>query len=186
MAYFYHPVPIFLKTTNKDMPEVFHYPMTYPAWWMDFYFLATWCLGMLFLSVGWAVFFRFGKFSYGVDLGCFWKSTLLLVLTTISLGGPNYYNTRFVGEHGQDGDAIKISGDKLLYLDRKGNEKKINLTDITSIYQESITYNPPPKIFIVAGKARVRDSLFVTTNLPDYKRFILDLYKRTRIEPKLR
>ncbi len=168
------------------MPEVFHYPMTYPAWWMDFYFLATWCLGMLFLSVGWAVFFRYGKFTYGVDLGCFWKTTLLLVLTTISLGAPNYYNTRFVGEHGQDGDAIKISGDNLLYLDRKGNEKKLSLAAVTSIYQESITYNPPPKIFIVAGKAPVRDSLFVTTNLPGYKLFLASLSKRTGIEAKLR
>ena len=111
---------------------------------------------------------------------------MLLVLTTISLGGPNYYNTRFVGEHGQDGDAIKISSDKLLYLDRKGNEKKLNLTDITSIYQESITYNPPPKIFIVAGKAPVRDSIFVKTNLPDYRRFLSDLSKKTGIEAKLR
>ncbi len=167
------------------MPEVFHYPTAYPAWWMDSYFLLTWCLGMLFLSVGWAIFFRYGKFTYGVDLGCFWKTTLLLVLTTISLGWPNYYNTRFVGEHGQDGDAIKISSDKLLYLDRKGNEKKISLADITSIYQESITYNPPPKIFIVAGKAPVRDSIFVKTNLPDYKRFLSDLSKKTGIEAKL-
>ncbi len=168
------------------MPEVFHYPVAYPAWWMDSYFLLTWCLGMLFLSAGWAIFFRYGKFTYGVDLGCFWKTTLLLVLTTISLGGPNYYNTRFVGEHGQDGDAIKISSDKLLYLDRKGNEKKLNLTDITSIYQESITYNPPPKIFIVAGKAPVRDSIFVKTNLPDYRRFLSELSKKTGIEAKLR
>ncbi len=175
-----------LKTTNTDMPEVFHYPMTYPAWWMDSYFFATWCLGMLFLSIGWAIFFRYGKFSYGVDLGCFWKSTLLLVLTTISLGGPNYYNTRFVGEHGQDGDAIKISADKLLYLDRKGNQKQLTLAQITSIYQEKITYNPPPKIFIVAAKSPVRDSVFVTTNLPGYNSFIADLSKRTGIEAKLR
>jgi len=91
-----------------------------------------------------------------------------------------------VGEHGQDGDAIKISGDKLLYLDRKGNQKELALAHITRIYQESITYNPPPKIFIVAGKAPVRDSLFVTTNLPDYKDFLSSLAKRTGIEAKLR
>jgi len=62
----------------------------------------------------------------------------------------------------------------------------LGLADITSIYQESITYNPPPKIFIVAAKASVRDSVFVTTKLPDYRRFLSDLSKRTGIAPKLR
>ncbi len=168
------------------MLEVFHYPVTYPALWMDTYYLATWLVGMLVLALGWGIFFRFGKFTYGVDLGCLWKTTVLIALTTVSLGIPNYYNTRFVGEHGQDGDSIKISGDKLLYLDRKGNEKKLNLSDITAIHQELVTYNPPPKIYIVAGKAPVKDSLFVTTNLPDYKRFLADLSKRTGIEVKRR
>ena len=168
------------------MPEVFHYPMTYPVLWLDYYYLATWTLSMLFLGLVWAVFYRYGKFSYGVDLGCFWKTTLLVLLTTVSLGGPMYYNTRFAGEHGQDGDSIKIAGDKLLYLDRKGNEKKLALTDITAIYQEVITYNPPPKIYIVAAKPALSDSVFVTKNLPDYKRFLSDLSKRTGIEAKLR
>jgi hypothetical protein len=96
-----------------------------------------------------------------------------------------YYNTRFAGEHGQDGDSIKIAGDQLLYLDRKGNEKKLALSDITAIYQEIITYNPPPKIFIVATKSSLRDSLFVTTNLPGYRRFLSDLSGRTGIKAKL-
>ena len=109
------------------MPEVFHYPASYPALWLDYYFLATWVLGMLFLGLVWAIFYRFGKFTYGVDLGCFWKTGLLVLLTTVSLGGPMYYNTRFAGEHGQDGDSIKIAGDQLLYLDRKGNEKRCRL-----------------------------------------------------------
>jgi hypothetical protein len=168
------------------MPEVFQYPMTYPALWMDSYYLATWVIGMLLLALGWGIFFRYGKFTYGVDLGCLWKTTVLIALTTVSLGIPNYYNTRFVGEHGQDGDSIKISSDKLLYLDRKGNEKKFNLSDITAIYQEQVTFNPPPKIFIVAGKTPVKDSLFVTRNLVGYKRFLADLSKRTGIAAKLR
>ena len=168
------------------MPEVFHYPMSYPALWLDHYYLATWFLSMLFLGLVWAAFYRYGKFSYGVDLGCFWKTTLLVMLTTVSLGGPMYYNTRFAGEHGQDGDSIKIAGDRVLYLDRKGNEKKLDLADITVIYQESITYNPPPKIYIVATKLSLRDSLFVTTNLPDYKRFLSDLSGKTGIKAKLR
>jgi hypothetical protein len=168
------------------MPEVFQYPMSYPTLWLDYYFIATWSFGMLFLGLVWAVFYRYGKFTYGVDLGCFWKTTLLVLFTTVSLGGPNYYNTRFAGEHGQDGDSIKISDDTLLYLDRKGNEKKLGIADIKAIYQESITYNPPPKIFIVAVKPSLRDSLFVTTNLPGYKRFLDELSRRTGIEAKLR
>ena len=168
------------------MPEVFRYPMTFPSLWLDYYYLVTWTLGMLFLSIGWAVFYRYGKFTYAVNLGCFWKIALLLVMTTISLGAPQYYNTRFDGEYGQDGDSIKISGDKLSYLDRKGNEKIINLSDITAIHQESITYNPPPKIYIVAGKPSVMDSLFVTRNLPGYRRLLSELSKKTGIEPKLR
>jgi len=167
------------------MPEVFHYTMTYPAFWLDYYYLATWFLSMLFLALVWAIFFRYGKFSYGVDLGCFWKTSLIVVLTTVSLGAPMYYNTRFAGEHGQDGDSVKITGDKLLYMDRKGNEKRVVLTDITAIYQELITYNPPPKIFVVSAKSPVKDSLFVTTNLPGYKRFLAELTRRTGVEAKL-
>jgi hypothetical protein len=168
------------------MPEVFHYTMTYPAFWLDYYYLVTWFLGMLFLALVWAIFFRYGNFSYGVDLGCFWKTGLLVLFTTVSIGPPMFYNTRFAGEHGQDGDSIKISGDKLLYMDRKGNEKRVLLTDITAIYQESITRNPPPKIFIVAGKSPVKDSLFVTTNLPGYKGFLEELSRRTGVKAKLR
>ncbi len=168
------------------MPEVFHYTMTYPALWLDYYYLATWFLSMLFLALVWAIFFRYGKFTYGVDLGCFWKTAVLVLFTTVSLGTPMYYNTRFAGEHGQDGDSIKISGDKLFYMDRKGNAKQFVLADIKSIYQELITYNPPPKIYIVTAKPSQRDSLFITTNLPDYKRFLSDLSKRTGVEAKLR
>jgi|GEM_PF-157250 len=187
------------------MPEVFRYPMTFPSLWLDYYYIATWTLGMLFLCVAWAVFYRYGKFTYAVNLGCFWKIALLLVMTTISLGAPQYYNTRFDGEYGQDGDSIKISGDKLFYLDRydssrnllqdipdfifgidRGKVLKINLSEITAIHQESVTYNPPPKIYIVAGKSSVMDSLFVTRNLPGYKRFLSELSRKTGIEPKLR
>lgn len=163
------------------MSEVFQYPMTYPSWWLDYYYVATWMLGMVFLGIGWAVFFRYGKFSYGVDLGCLWKTTLLIVLTTIALGGPNYYNTRFVGEHGQDGDSVKITDSELLYLDRNGNEKKFSLQSITAIYQEPRTYNPPPKIYIVAGKDELKDSLFVTKNLQGFEAFLASLSSKTGV-----
>ncbi|MEI6756470.1 MAG: hypothetical protein FDX18_06190 [Chlorobium sp.] len=168
------------------MPEVFNYPMTYPAWWMDYYFYITWFLSMSFFSLGWAIFYRYGRFTYAINLGCFWKTSLLLLLTTVSLGAPSYYNTRFDGEHGKDGDSIKITADKLLYLDRKGNEKQLPLAHVISIYQEIVTYNPPPKIYIVAAKASVRDSVFVTTALPGYKRFLSDLSTRTGVAAKLR
>lgn len=179
-------LPFFRKKILTDMPEVFQYPMTYPSLWLDYYYLVTWFLSMLFLALVWAIFFRYGKFTYGVDLGCFWKTTVLVLFTTVSLGGPMYYNTKFAGEHGQDGDSIKISSDKLLSMDRKGNQKRVALSDIISIYQESITFNPPPKIFIVASKFSVKDSVFVTTNLPGYKRFVAELSKRTGVEAKLR
>lgn len=179
-------VPILKSNPYIAMPEVFHYPMSYPTWWLDYFYIVTWSLGILFLGLVWAIFYRYGKFTYGVDLGCFWKTALLVLLTTVSYGVPNGYNVHFAGEHGQDGDSIKIAGDQLLYLDRKGNEKKLPLAAITAIYQEDITYNPPPKIFIVAAKPPLRDSLFVTTNLQDYKRFLSDLSKRTGIEARLR
>ena len=35
-------------------------------------------------------FFRYGKFTYGVDLGCFWKTSVIVLFTTVSLGVPNY------------------------------------------------------------------------------------------------
>jgi hypothetical protein len=166
------------------MPEVFRYPMIYPSWWMDSYYVVTWMLGMLFLGTGWAIFFRYGKFSYGVDLGCLWKTTLLIILTTIALGGPNYYNTRFVGEHGQDGDSVRITDKELSYLDRKGNERKLPLGQISAIYQEPVTYNPPPKIFIVAGKGALRDSIFVTKNLQGFESFLSSLSVKTGIQVK--
>jgi hypothetical protein len=130
------------------------------------------------------VFFRYGKFSYGVDFGCFWKSTLLLVMTTIALGGPNYYNTRFVAEHGQDGDTVRLADDRIEYRFRKGSQKQFLFRDIISIYQEPVTFNPPPKIYIVAKNAGMRDSLFVTSNLPDYERLLSLLAQRSGIKVK--
>lgn len=166
------------------MSDVFHYPMTYPAWWMDSYYMVTWLLGMLFLALGWAIFFRYGKFSYGIDLGCLWKTILLIVLTTVAFGVPNYYNTKFVGEHGQDGDSVKIADGELLYLDRKGNTRTLSLADITAIYQEPVTYNPPPKIFIVADKNGLKDSLYVTRNLEGFETFLALLSRKTGVSVK--
>ncbi len=150
------------------MQQVFEYPMTYPGWWLDYYYFFTWTLSMLFLATGWGIFFRYGKFSYGIDLGCLWKSLLLLLMTTIALGGPNYYNTRFLAEHGQEGDRVVLAEDSMIYVFRDGSSKSFRADDIAAIYQEEITFNPPPRVFIVAETGSVRDSVFVTANFPRY------------------
>ena len=157
------------------MLQVFQYPLTYPEWWLDNYYLVTWSLGMLLLAVGWGVFFRWGKFSYGIDFGCLWKSTILLLLTTFSLGAPNYYNTRFIAEHGQEGDVITLDKETLSYNFRKGDDKKFSIKDIVRIYKEPVTFNPPPKYFVVAQTGGIRDSVFVTKNLPGYEKMLDEL-----------
>ena len=159
----------------------FEYPVTYPQWWLDSYYLVTWTLGMIVLAVGWGVFFRWGKFSYGIDLGCLWKSTLLLLLTTASLGAPNYYNTRFVGEHGQEGDRITVGEERLLYDFREGEDKAFRLDDIVRVYREPVTFNPPPKYFIVAETGGVRDSVFVTENLPGYETLLVRISEQAGV-----
>ncbi len=157
------------------MLQVFQYPLTYPQWWLDNYYLFTWLLGMVALAVGWGIFFRFGKFSYGIDLGCLWKSTILLLLTTFSLGAPNYYNTRFIAEHGQEGDVITLDTEALSYNFRKGDDKKFSIKDIVRIYKEPVTFNPPPKYFVVAETGGTKDSVFVTKNLPGYEKMLGEL-----------
>lgn len=154
------------------MQQVFQYPMTYPEWWLDNYYAITWFLGMAVLAVGWGIFFRFGKFSYGIDFGCLWKSTVLLLLTTFALGAPNYYNTRFIAEHGQEGDVITVNAQSISYDYRKGADKKFSIENIVRIYKEQVTFNPPPKYFVVAKTGGTRDSIFVTKNLPGFEKML--------------
>jgi len=164
------------------MTDLFQYPMSYPGWWLSNYYYFTWTLAMLFLAGGWAFFYRYGKFSYGVDFGCFWKTTLLVFMTTIALGVPSYYNTKFVAQHGNDGDSIALSPDRIEYRYRNGEKKMFLLKDIVSIYQEPVTYNPPPKIFIVAQNAGLRDSITVTEGkhgLPNADKLLSTLAERT-------
>ncbi|NTV01672.1 MAG: hypothetical protein HGB04_02670 [Chlorobiaceae bacterium] len=169
------------------MSELFPYPMPFPGWWLDYYYYVTWTLAMLFLAAGWAVFYRYGKFSYGVDFGCLWKTSLLVVMTTIALGVPQYYNTKFSAEHGNDGDAVQLAGDRIEYRFRSGAKKQFLYKDIVSIYQEQVTYNPPPKVFIVAMNAGLRDSLFVTEGehgLPGSGKLLTDLAVKTGLTVK--
>jgi len=169
------------------MSELFQYPMPFPGWWLDYYYYVTWTLAMLFLAAGWAVFYRYGKFSYGVDFGCLLKTTLLVLMTTIALGAPQYYNTKFSAEHGNDGDAVRLADDRVEYMFRNGAKKLFLYKDIISIYQEQVTYNPPPKIFIVARNAGLRDSLFVTEGehgMPKSDLLLKEISARTGLSVK--
>ncbi len=163
------------------MQQVFQYPMTYPEWWLDNFYFFTWFLGLSILAVTWAIFFRFGKFSYGIDFGCLWKSTLLLVFTTISFAIPQAYNTRFIAEHGQEGDVITLDAQSISYNYRKGEGKKFIFRDIVRIYKEPVTFNPPPKYFVVTENAGTRDSVFVTKNLPGFEKMLGELSNRTNV-----
>lgn len=80
---------------------------------------------------------------------------------------------------------MKIDGSTLSYLDRTGTEKSFLLTEITAVRQESITYNPPAKIFIVASRNSLSDSLFVTRKLVGFDRFIELLSEGTGLRAKL-
>jgi hypothetical protein len=169
------------------MTDLFQYPISFPGWWLDYYYYVTWTIAMLFLAGGWAVFYRFGKFSYGVDFGCFWKTSLLVIMTTIALGGPSYYNTKFIAEHGKDGDSVALSPDRVEYRFRNGQRKMFLLKDIVSIYQEPVTYNPPAKIFIVAKNAGLRDSINVTEGkfgLPNSDKLLSTLSAKTGLPVK--
>jgi len=169
------------------MTDLFQYPMSYPGWWLDNYYYVTWFLAMLFFAVCWAIFFRYGKFNYGVDFGCLWKTTLMILLTTIAIGVPSAYNTRFSAEHGKDGDSYTLAADRIEFTSRKGDKKMFRYKDLVSIYQEPVTYNPPPKVFIVANVAGMRDSITVTDGkygLPDADKMLSELSKRSGVTLK--
>jgi len=110
-----------------------------------------------------------------------------VLMTTIALGGPQFYNTKFSAEHGNDGDSVQIAGDRLEYRTRNGAHKQFLFKDIVSIYQEQVTFNPPSKVFIVARNAGLRDSVFVTVGdhgLPGYERLLSELSAKTGLTVK--
>ena len=169
------------------MPDLFQYPSPFPGFWLDYYWLFTWILAMLFLGAGWAVFYRYGKFTYGVDFGCLWKTSLMVIMTTIALGGPQYYNTKFLAEHGKDGDSYRLREDRIDYTSRKGEKKMFLYKDIISIYQEQVTYTLPSQLFVVAWNAGLRDSITVTEGkhgLPGSDRLLKVLSEKTGLTVK--
>ncbi len=167
------------------MAEVFHYPMPYPALWLDYYYYVTWFLSMLLLALGWGLFFPFRPLHLCNQSGVFLENRDDACALCCYPWGPMYYNTRFAAEHGEDGASVKIDGSTLSYLDRTGTEKSFLLTEITAVRQESITYNPPAKIFIVASRNSLSDSLFVTRKLVGFDRFIELLSEGTGLRAKL-
>lgn len=164
------------------MSEVYSYPITHSEFWLNNYAFISWTLGMLLLAVAWAIFFRFGNFKYGIDLGCIVKTFLILVSTMLAFGLPMQYNIRFDAEHGHEGDKITLTNTKLSYQPRDGKEKDLMIRDIKKIYQEPITYNPPVKYFIVAQTPEMKDSISVKRDLPDFDKFIQRLTELTQIK----
>lgn len=164
------------------MSEVYSYPITNSEFWLSNYFVVSWAIGLLFLAVAWAIFFRFGNFKYGIDMGCLFKTLLILISTMLAFGLPMQYNIRFDAEHGQEGDKITLTDSKVVYQTRDGKEKTLPLKDIKKIYQEPITYNPPVKYFIVAQTPEKKDSITVKKNLPDFDKFMQKLTELTQIK----
>lgn len=163
------------------MAEVFEYPANYPGWFIDNFDFLAWCLAVIVLAGIWVVFFRYGKFSYGIDLGCLWKSTVIIILTTAVLGIKQVVTVKFLAEHGEDGNVVRIDQENLSYVYRNGKTTVLDLGDIVRIYREPVTFNPPPKFFVVALKAGKRDSVFVTENLPRYEILLKELAKRSDV-----
>ena len=169
------------------MTDLFTYPMSFPGWFIDYYDFFTWCLILVVLSGIWVVFFRFGKFSYGLDFGCVWKSALMIIATTICIGSQRILTVKFEAKHGHDGDVVRLADDRIEYRNRNGEKKMFLLKDIVSIYQEQVTYNPPPKIFIVAKNAGLRDSINVTEGqygLPNADKLLSALSAKTGLPVK--
>lgn len=160
------------KKGKSPMAEVFQCPMEFPGWFIDYFDFLTWCIGVAVLAGVWVVFFRYGKFNYGIDLGCLWKSTLIVLITTAVIGVKQVVSVKFLAEHAQDGDVITLDGENLSYNYRNGKDKVFSLQDIVRVYKEPVTFNPPPKYYVVAETGGARDSIFVTENLPNYEKLL--------------
>lgn len=163
------------------MAEVFEYPAQFPGWFIEYFDFLAWCIAVVVLAGVWVMFFRYGKFSYGIDFGCLWKSTVIIILTTAVLGVKQVVTVRFLAEHGEDGNVVRIDDGTLSYTYRDGKSTIIGLEDIVRIYKEPVTFNPPPKFYVVADKAGKRDSVFVTENLPRYETLLKVLAERSNV-----
>jgi hypothetical protein len=162
------------------MNEVFSYPMTQSELLLNHYATISWTLGMLALGTVWGIFFRYGNFKYGIDLGCLFKTALIIISTTLALGLPLMYNTKFFAQHGHEGDKLTLSNDALLYESRQGKQKTIKYAEIQRIYKEPVTFNPPKTYYIVALVDSLRvDSLGVKETLPNFDQFLQKLSEKS-------
>jgi hypothetical protein len=167
------------------MNEVFAYPQTQPTLWLENYATITWLLSMLILATAWALFFRYGNFKYGIDIGCLVKTVLIIGATTLAFGFPMMYNTKFYAEHAHEGDKVILRDDEIVYETRSGKRKALKYSEIQRIYREPLTYNPPKSYHIIGLIDSIRvDSISVKENLPNFEKFLQQLSEKTnrRIE----
>lgn len=162
------------------MNEVFAYPQTQPSFWLENYATITWMLSMVFLAATWALFFRYGNFKYGIDIGCLVKTVLIIAATTVSFGFPMMYNTKFYAEHGHEGDKIVLSDEEVIYETRNGKRKSLKYSEIQRIYREPLTYNPPKSYHIIGLIDSIRvDSISIRENLPDFEKVLQRIAEKT-------
>ena len=169
------------------MLEVFSYPLTQSEFLIDNYALLTWSAAAVIIAAVWAIFFRYGNFRYGIDLGCLLKTALIIIVMTFCLGMPNYLNTKFYAAHSFEGDKITLNESGVLYETRNGMKKTFQYSEIKQIYQEPITYNPPITYYVVAviekpnnlGKV---DSIGVRQTLPNYSKLLNSLSEKTGLQ----
>lgn len=162
------------------MNEAFSYPITQSEFLLDNYYILTWAGGMTALGAAWAIFFRYGNFKYGVDLGCLFKTLVIMAITMLAIGVPNYLNVRYYAKHGHEGDKIILTSERVTYERRDGSRKSFALSEIQKIYKEPITFNPPPTYFVVAVIDSIKvDSFAVREDLPRFQEFLSALTSAT-------
>ncbi len=154
------------------MNEVFSYPVTQSNFLLENYYILTWTVGMLLLGAAWAIFFRYGNFKYGIDLGCVFKTLIIMVATMLAIGIPNYLNVKYYAQHGHEGDKITLTNERVTYQYRNGQAKSFLLSEVKKFYKEPMTFNPPSTYFVVAIVDSIKvDSFAVREDLPRFEVF---------------
>jgi hypothetical protein len=158
------------------MNEVFSYPITQSSFILNNYFILTWVAGLLALGLGWGLLFRFGNFSYGIDPGCLFKTTLILFYTMFCFGIPNYINVKFKAKHEHEGDKIMLTDSTLSYQTRSGSTKTFKLSEIYSVYKDPVTFNPPAAYYVTTLIDSLKvDSLMIKEDLPNLNQLFTSL-----------
>ncbi len=125
---------------------------------------------MLLLGAAWAIFFRYGNFKYGIDLGCLFKTLIIMAATMLAIGIPNYLNVKYYAQHGHEGDKITLTNERVTYQYRNGQAKSFSLSEVKKFYKEPMTFNPPPTYFVVAIIDSIKvDSFAIREDLPRFE-----------------